>query len=169
MIERGERRALPAGPYVGRAEIEGDGNAEQLAHQATVAELAGRADPTRLRGAMQHRLAVKTDNADIGGREPRLGDKIGDGRRLGAGQRFLGRGEDGRIRPFEVPPARLSQRLFEQVADGLRIGHQRVGTETLDGLAVGAQQRHIDVAVEHGSGHQAHGPDRLHDIPPSHH
>ena len=40
--------------------------------------------------------------------------------------------------------------------------HEVVGAERFDALSVGTQQRDVDIAVEHGAGHQAHGPDGFH-------
>ena len=157
-----EWRALSAGRHVGRAEIIGDLGAEQRCHQFAVTELAGPAYPSRLRGAVQHRLAVEADDADIGHGHALALDKIHDSGRLRARQRFLGLAEDRWLRPLEVPGARLAQRLFQQCAHRLRVGGQSIGTEVGDALAVGLDQRHVDIAVKHRAGHQADGPDWFH-------
>ena len=162
MVDGRERRALAAGPDIGGAEIIDHRNAQGAMHAFAVAELPRGADAPRLRRPMQHRLAVEADRADIGRPKPGIADELRDRRRLRVGQRPLGFVKNLRFRAVEVPTARLRQRLLEQVPHRPVVGRQRIRPELGHLLAVRPQQRHIDVAVEDGAGHQADGPDRVH-------
>jgi hypothetical protein len=110
---------------------------------------------------------METHNADIGHAQAGAFDQLADGRRLGSGQRLLRLCEDRRIVTLEIPFPRLGQCFLEQSADRWGIWRQGIGTEALDTLAIGLEHGHIDIAVEHGAGHEAHSPDRVHSSAPN--
>ena len=80
VIDRHERRALPAGGDVGGAEIMHDGNMDRLG-QAAASPICT-VNPAL--GPVQHGLAVKADDVDVLGGDAVLRGKGGD--RLGMGQ-----------------------------------------------------------------------------------
>ena len=47
---------------------------------------------------------------------------------------------------------------FQQRLHRIGVARQLPGPECLDDLAIGADRGDVDVAVEHGAGHQADGP-----------
>ena len=79
MIDRHERRALPAGFNVGSAKIVHDRDMDRLGQRGGIADLHGQ--PAL--GSVQHGLAVKADNIDIRKLNAVLRDK--GGHRLGMG------------------------------------------------------------------------------------
>ena len=126
----------------------------------------GRSLTTGLKGAEARRLRSRFQmifQDPFASLDPqmRLLDQIEHGGGLGAGQRFFCCGKDRWFRPFEIPDARLIEGVFQRIADRLRIGRQRIGAKALNGIAIGAQQRHIDIAIEYRARHQPHRPDRL--------
>ena len=154
MEDRHQRRALPALRDIGGAEIVGDRNAQPPRQRRAVADLHGQAR----RRPVQHGLAMKADNGDVG-----LGDVFGVEKcldRLGmdAGDKILGLRQH--AGPFMTVGQvyTLGQRLPQQPPFIVRIRPVADRAEAGDPLAVGLDQRHVD-AVERGPAHQTNCPD----------
>ena len=97
MKHRHERRALPAGRDVGRAEVVHHRNAEPLRQRRAVADLDGE---LALR-PVEHGLAVEADHGDVRGGDAIVGQQPLD--RLGMGARGQ------RLAPRAITPGRASR------------------------------------------------------------
>ncbi len=112
VIDRNEGRALPAGGDVGGAEIMHDRDMDGLGERRGVADLHGHL----LLGAVQHGLAVETDDIDILRGDAVLRGKGGDGLGMGNGDRALGLAQDARPRIALGQVNSLRQGLAQQAA-----------------------------------------------------
>jgi hypothetical protein len=157
-----KRRALSACRHVRGAKIIDHVDAGQPRHQRAIAKLAGR--PLSARGwrAVQDRLAMKPDCRHRAGGDAGFFQERRHRGRLRPRQCRLGLGEHGGFQAFELPWRRLGQRAGQQRPDRRRIGCKGPWPERRNRLAVGAQQRDVDIAVQHRAGHQADGPYRVH-------
>ena len=109
VIDRHERRALPARGDIGRAEIMHHRDMDGLGERGGIADLHGHS----LRRPVQHGLAVKADNVHALARDVVLRGKGGDGLGMGDGDGALGIAQD--ARPF-MPLAEVNgfrQRLAQ--------------------------------------------------------
>ena len=116
VIDRHERRALPAGLDVGGAEIMHDRDMDRLGQRRGVADL--HRQPAL--GPVQHGLAVEADDIDVLEGDAVLGDK--GGHRLGMGRcdDLLGLAQAARPGIALRQVDRLVQRLAQQVRAPLR-------------------------------------------------
>ena len=74
MIDRHQRRALPARRHIGRAQVIGDVDAHVAGEERAVADLHGQAPV----GPVQHGLAVEADDVDGGGLDALADEKFAD-------------------------------------------------------------------------------------------
>ena len=121
--------------------------------QGAVADLPGQAP----RRPVQDGLAVKADQGDVGGREPRLVQQRPDGAGVSLGGKPLGLADGMRHRraAFGVANgAGILQRPAQQGAGFAVIGQRQAGAGADDRLAIGLEQGGID-AVQRGAAHQA--------------
>ena len=148
MIDRHQRRPLPAGGDIGGAEIEDHRQAEPLRQRRAVADLH-RQPPL---GCMEHGLAMEADEID--GRAGVFLPQPLDNLAMGRGDHRLGLGE--RARPGVSVGQRpgVGERPAEHGALILAVGPEEARAETGDRLAVRFQQRRVD-AVHGGAAHQS--------------
>ena len=123
VIDRHERRALPAGGDVGGAEIMHHGNVDRLRQRRGVADLHRQL----LLGPVQHGLAVEADDVDILGRDAVLGDEGGDRFRMRDRHGLLGLAQDARPRVALRQMDGFGQGLAQQAASRARY---RAGSRT---------------------------------------
>ena len=150
MIDRDERRALAAFRHVLGAEIIDDIDAGQIGEELSVAELHRQAG---LR-AMQHRLAVKADHADLLARHRVLGEKRLDRIGVNFGDELLGRGQNAGPVGAVGEPGRRFHRLAQKGALLVGVIAAARRTEGFDPLAVRFDQRNIH-PVHRGAAHQS--------------
>ena len=118
VIGRDERRALPAGGYVGGAKIVHDRDVDRSGQSGGVADLHGQL----LRRPVQHGLAVEADDIDILPGDAVLRDEGRDRFGMGLGDGALGLAEDARPRVAPRQIDGLGQRLAQQAALVVGIG-----------------------------------------------
>ncbi len=85
MIERHERRALPARLDIGAPKVADDIDARARGEQRALSKLHG----APLLGTVQHRLTVKADDVDGGRGKLRQFEELAHHRRVGFGQEKL--------------------------------------------------------------------------------
>ena len=116
----------------------------------------------RPRRAVQHGLAVEADGGDLRGAMPASARKVltaDDCARVNASsasRKIAGSGS------LEFPFAGGSDGLCQKRRYLGRVRGELPGAEVPDLFAIGADEREIDIAVEHGARHQSHGENRLH-------
>ena len=156
VVDRHQRRPLPAGGDVGCPEIEHDIGARALGEQPAVAELHRHSAV----GVVQHRLAVIADEIDLG-RVDAVGPHEAQ-RRLGVelGERPLDLGQRARPVGARGQGAGLADRAAQRHFDlgGIGIGGGRPVAQLA--VPVGLEQGHVD-AVHRGSAHQAERAQKL--------
>jgi hypothetical protein len=143
VIDRHQRRALPARQNIGAAQIVHHAHTERLGKGRTIANLPGEV----LLGTMRDGLAMEAHDVERRQRRAglprpaphRVGMRLGDG--PSGGSRCLVRllGAEGRA---------------DHAADIVGVRHRQDRAERGEALAVGFDQRHID-AVDRGPAHQA--------------
>src|SRR6056297_1651041 len=139
VIERRERRPLPAQPHVGGAEVPHDRHAQRIGQHLPVAHL----QRARLIGGMGQRLTVEADHVDF--RE--------FGQKLGMGGLHDGRGG---LHRLAVP---LPERGAQHLALLRRIRAVGRFREGVDLVAVGHDDGGVH-PVERGARHRPQGSDR---------
>jgi hypothetical protein len=152
MIDRHQRRALPARRDIGGAEVVHNRDAERLRQRGSIADL----HREMAFGAMQNGLAVKSDNIDGAPLDAMLAQECLD--------RICVRARDPRLDVRENARPRGPIGHHRSVGDGLpqqraflaRISAITGGPESRHGFAVGFEQRHVH-AVKRRAAHQ---PDR---------
>jgi hypothetical protein len=154
VVDRGQRRALPAGRHIRRAEVVGHRDAGLLRQPRPVAELHRAAGDAGLGPLVQHRLAVHADQVDVGPDQAVGGQEAFGGGQVLLGPGAGGLGEDRGLRRATRPLQGLVGGLQHEVADGIAQLALAGRAEGGDGLAVGLQHRHVD-GVEGGSGHES--------------
>ncbi len=75
VVDRGQRRPLPAGGHIGGAEVEGDGHADSPRQPGPVAELDRAAGDAVLRPLVEHGLAVHAHEVDVAPAQVVLGQE----------------------------------------------------------------------------------------------
>ena len=114
VVDRRQRRPLPARRHVGGAEVEGHGHAGPPRQQLAVAELDGASERAGVRPLVQHRLAVEADQVEVAPGQAVRGQEglggvevlLGHGRGAGGEDRRLRRRRAPRRAPPRWPPAR---------------------------------------------------------------
>ena len=161
MVERHERRPLPARGDIGKPKFVHHGNAGRARKLCPVADLPG----APVRRTMQDGLSVETDHGDVGGLQPRFKQQRGNRIRMGVGQEPLGlldfwRGgralRHWRPRRNGRPRRHASRHLQRFMQHGARrgmIGTCQRGARHGDCFPVGVEDRGVD-PVERGSAHQ---------------
>jgi hypothetical protein len=118
MIDRHERRALPAGCDIGGAKIVHHRNMDRPRQRRGVADL----DRHFLRRPVQHGLAVETDDVDVFAGDAVLRGEGGDGFGVRDGHGALRLAQDSRAGLARRQVHRLGQRLAQQAALAFGIG-----------------------------------------------
>ena len=148
VIDRQQRRALPARRDIGRTKVPNRGDARRIRQRGAVADLPC---PAAI-GPVGHRLPVKADHPNIVGRHPGIAQQLLHRQHMGAHDQVTGR-HHRRARPRLVEGQRqhrgLGQLRARRVGIGLAPGRDRPHLS----LAIGFDQRGID-PVERGPGHQ---------------
>ena len=157
MIDRHQRRPLPAGGDIGGAEIVDHRNAEPARQRGAVAELH-REVAIRL---VQHGLAVETDNRNVGGGQAvrrEIGfDRLG----MHRGQKRLGLRQ--RLRPL-IALAEVAgggDRPPQHRPLGVAIGAVAGRAEPTDAFPVGIEERDVHPVIG-GAAHQPDGREVTH-------
>jgi len=143
VVQRHQRRPLPAGGHVAAAEVGHHADCGQFGEQRGIADLRGVA---ALR-PVPHGLAVAADGADFRGRDFRSGKDLGHGGRISRGERVAG--ERGAL-DF-VLAARIEAKQFAPQR-GVE-GDAGVGNQPR--LGAGEIRQHRIDPVEAGARHQA--------------
>ena len=112
VIDRHERRALPAGGDVGGAEIVHDRNMDRPRQRSGIADLHRHL----LGGTVQHGLAMEADDVDVLAGDAVLGLEAGNGFGMRRGDDPLGLEKDARPRLARLQVDGLRQRLEQQTA-----------------------------------------------------
>ena len=145
MIDRHQRRALPARQNIGAAQVVHHPHAERLGQRRAVADLPGEV----LFRPMRDGLAVEAHDIERRSATPLVARPASHRVEMRLGHRLLGGGRC---------PVRLlgAEGRADQAAHIVGIGNGEDGAERGEPLAVGLDQRHID-AVDRGPAHQAEG------------
>ena len=156
MIDRRQRRALPAGSAIGGAQVVDHVEPREPRQTCPIADL-NRQPPL---GRMQHGVAMKADDADCRRVEPMLPQELRNGLRMALGQPAL---DLTQAAGPGVPVGEAARRLDRPHQRGpeLPVIGKRVRRPSQSGvLPVRVDQRHVD-AVHGRAAHQADCAHRL--------
>ena len=145
MIDRHQRRALPARQDIGAAQVGHHPHAERLGERGAIADLPGEV----LFRPMRDGLAVEAHDVERRGRHPACARPALHRVEMRLGHRPLG--GSGRLAGLLGAESRADQAAYI-----VGIGNGEDRAERGEPLAVGLDQRHID-AVDRGPAHQAEG------------
>jgi len=140
MIDRDERRALPAGGHIGRAKIVHHRNADRFRQRVGIADLYGQP----LSRPMQDCLAMEADNLDVFARDMILREEGSNGFGVRHGHGALGLADHARPRVALRQIDRLRKRLSQQAAFVVGVRTIAGRSERRHSLAIGFDQGDID-------------------------
>ena len=143
VIDRRQRRALPARGHVGLAQVVDHRNPKLGRQKVRVAQLDGPADPAAGGPLVKHGLSVKADQVDVGAVQPVGFHEAAGGGGMLLGDGLGGVGEHRRLRRVARPGQGLAHGFQHQFAGLMRQLLLAGGAEGLDGLPVRLQHRHV--------------------------
>jgi hypothetical protein len=149
MIDRDQRRALPARGDIGSAEIMHDRDMDGFRQGRGIADLHRHP----LGGTVQHGLAVEADDVDVLASDAVLRDEAGHGLGMRHGNGALGLLQNTRPRVALLQVGGFVQGLKQHTPLGFGVRPVPGRTKRLDPLAVGFDHGNID-PVERGPAHQ---------------